>query len=517
MRPTTFALTLATALLFTACAAGELLDAQTRDTETVDTEPDRSEAEVPATAEDSLSQEELATTFEPDEDWLVSPVLEAKDGATRVGALVELVRAGDPPSIEAQPLIAPDEFGDWVPLSATWGEEDQHVIVADFDGTYGGARIRIAAGDIDRIGALTWSAVTPSEEEDQATADDSLRTTQSPLRSELLSIGVVPREDWDSRATRCSGADASKYRMAIHYTVTPSGNAERRVRSVQAYHQDTRGWCDVGYHFLIGIDGTIYEGRPLQYRGAHVGSNNTGNIGIAFIGCFHPNGCSDWGPSLPPEAMLRSTGALVQRLGALYSIAINGDLILPHRDHSGASTNCPGDHMVARMDDLLSYASGTPPVVVPEPELEPEPEPEPEPRPEPEPELEPEPEPEPDPRPDPDPTPVPEPEPRPTCEPLFDCGTCAAISGCGWCESENRCLSAGSSCAWDGALDDFICWPEFWPCWEATCWNPTTEFPTCGLSTINEDFSSGAYSMHRYWTTLDRGSWELSLTQTAGG
>ncbi len=44
--------------------------------------------------------------------------------------------------------------------------------------------------------------------------------------------------------------------------------------------------ADVGYHYMIAEDGTIYEGRSLDYAGAHVSGNNKGNIGIAFLGDY---------------------------------------------------------------------------------------------------------------------------------------------------------------------------------------------------------------------------------------
>lgn len=41
---------------------------------------------------------------------------------------------------------------------------------------------------------------------------------------------------------------------------------------------------DVGYHYVIKRDGTLETGRPLSRVGAHVGRNNTGNIGICMAG-----------------------------------------------------------------------------------------------------------------------------------------------------------------------------------------------------------------------------------------
>ena len=45
--------------------------------------------------------------------------------------------------------------------------------------------------------------------------------------------------------------------------------------------QKYEGWGDVGYNYMIGPGGQIYECRSLAYDGAHVAGHNAGNIGIA--------------------------------------------------------------------------------------------------------------------------------------------------------------------------------------------------------------------------------------------
>ena len=42
------------------------------------------------------------------------------------------------------------------------------------------------------------------------------------------------------------------------------------VRKVQDFHMGPgRNWWDIGYNFLIGEDGRIYEGRGFDAQGAH--------------------------------------------------------------------------------------------------------------------------------------------------------------------------------------------------------------------------------------------------------
>ena len=40
------------------------------------------------------------------------------------------------------------------------------------------------------------------------------------------------------------------------------------------------GLRDIGYHFVIGLDGEIEEGRPIEQSGAHTKGHNFDSIGI---------------------------------------------------------------------------------------------------------------------------------------------------------------------------------------------------------------------------------------------
>ena len=68
----------------------------------------------------------------------------------------------------------------------------------------------------------------------------------------------------------------------IHCLDTPEGR-KVSVADVDGWHKE-RGWSGIGYHYLIGLDGQIHIGRPLEQVGAHVKGHNTGSIGIAYVG-----------------------------------------------------------------------------------------------------------------------------------------------------------------------------------------------------------------------------------------
>jgi N-acetylmuramoyl-L-alanine amidase len=71
-------------------------------------------------------------------------------------------------------------------------------------------------------------------------------------------------------------------RIIIHCTATPEGR-DVTISEVRKWHI-VRGWRDVGYHFLIRLDGTVETGRPIEQAGAHVKGFNSDSIGIAYAG-----------------------------------------------------------------------------------------------------------------------------------------------------------------------------------------------------------------------------------------
>ena len=61
------------------------------------------------------------------------------------------------------------------------------------------------------------------------------------------------------------------------------------VRAYQKHHIDKNRWADIGYTFIVGEDGNVYEGRGWNSFGAHVPSFNRNSIGICVIGDFTGN------------------------------------------------------------------------------------------------------------------------------------------------------------------------------------------------------------------------------------
>jgi len=105
---------------------------------------------------------------------------------------------------------------------------------------------------------------------------------------------------------------------------------------------DTRRFDDIGYHFLIGPDGALYEGRPLSTVGAHAEGKNSGSVGICIIG--------DYRKAHDTLSMISISvlADLVEWLISAYRIHPKD--LFGHRDFK-PTTECPGDQIYA----LLPY------------------------------------------------------------------------------------------------------------------------------------------------------------------
>ena len=71
-------------------------------------------------------------------------------------------------------------------------------------------------------------------------------------------------------------------KIIIHCTATPEGR-DVDAEEINRWHKN-RGFSQIGYHYIIKLDGTIEEGRSVHMVGAHTKGHNTGSLGIVYAG-----------------------------------------------------------------------------------------------------------------------------------------------------------------------------------------------------------------------------------------
>lgn len=70
--------------------------------------------------------------------------------------------------------------------------------------------------------------------------------------------------------------------IAVHCTASREGQA-MTVEQIRAGHKE-KGWSDIGYHYVVTLDGRVHLGRDVDVAGAHVSGYNSNSIGISYVG-----------------------------------------------------------------------------------------------------------------------------------------------------------------------------------------------------------------------------------------
>lgn len=315
-----------------------------------------------------VGQARLFEVFSEQDGWLVSPVLEAPTLASRVAVWLSTSTDATELAVqlEARGFDERGAPGAWIAVDVTWHDGVQRVGRAELGTLVDAIEVRVPASQGERIAGLVYSAVIPEVRDASVNEGDAIEGTAAGTSTHALDIsGVEPRSAWNARASAGCSTNTNKDWITVHHSVSAlQANGTREdhaaaVRGIQAYHMDGRGYCDMGYHFAVTADGTVWEAREARFLGAHTGSHNTNNAGIVFIGCFHPTSdCNGLGGTQPTQAQLNGGGAAIGRIAQHYGITINTSNVIGHRDNPDQTTSCPGDDLHDLLPTLRSIAQG---------------------------------------------------------------------------------------------------------------------------------------------------------------
>lgn len=173
---------------------------------------------------------------------------------------------------------------------------------------------------------------------------------------------VEPRSAWGAAAYKGTPSVA-KYgveQVVLHHTAG-SNNLRRSdgtcvrseiistIRGIQKYHQDAKGWSDIGYNIVIDPCGGVWEARQggldRAVIGAHAAGANANSTGISVLGNF-----TSFDPN--PD-ILAAFDRVVGWKAGIHGIDTTGSVtrtingvtktyptVIGHRDVG--STTCPG-------------------------------------------------------------------------------------------------------------------------------------------------------------------------------
>ncbi len=153
--------------------------------------------------------------------------------------------------------------------------------------------------------------------------------------------------------------------VVIHHSAGNTGDTNTRkvIRNIYLYHTNVNEWSDIGYNFVIGVNGRIYQARDglgqikdHRVRGAHFCGKNSGTMGVALVGNFEEG-------TPTPSALQSLKGLLAWKLdtadlpamGAYPHPTYDADpepleVIAGHQD--GCATLCPGENLYSQLPDI---------------------------------------------------------------------------------------------------------------------------------------------------------------------
>lgn len=139
--------------------------------------------------------------------------------------------------------------------------------------------------------------------------------------------GIVDDKIW-AKLTENPSIKVSKRtinEIIIHCTATREGK-NYTVDDIRRMHI-ARGFSDIGYHYLIYIDGSVHTGRDINIVGAHCTNHNAHSIGISYVGGLDSSGkIKDTRTTLQKDSLVK----LIKQLKSLYPTA----KVIGHRDTS---------------------------------------------------------------------------------------------------------------------------------------------------------------------------------------
>lgn len=130
--------------------------------------------------------------------------------------------------------------------------------------------------------------------------------------------------------------------LTIHCAATPEG---RDVRAATINEWDKAKFGQISYHWVVELDGKMVKGLADSVRGAHVGKNNSHNIGICYVGGM------DKDMHLPKDTRTDAQKKTLETLVRTYIARYPGLIVRGHRDWPGVNKACPSFDVASWLEE----------------------------------------------------------------------------------------------------------------------------------------------------------------------
>lgn len=156
---------------------------------------------------------------------------------------------------------------------------------------------------------------------------------------------VMTRSEWGWTDADIAASRHDIARITIHHggvEFADDRDPVEYLRALQKWSREEKAWPDIPYHFVIDLDGNIYEGRPLEIAGdTNTSYDPSGHALIVVVGNYDIRN--------PSEKQLDSVAALAAHLASTHAVAVQD--IKGHKDYAPGETSCPGANIYRYLED----------------------------------------------------------------------------------------------------------------------------------------------------------------------
>jgi len=151
-------------------------------------------------------------------------------------------------------------------------------------------------------------------------------------------LTVVKRADWNWIPLDTPKTESQISKITIHHggvIFNADQDPIKSLQNLQKWSRAEKGWMDIPYHYMIDLEGKIYEARPINYPGdTNTEYDPTGHALIEVMGNYEVQEFS--------EAQLNSMVLLSAYLAKEFNVSLED--IKTHKDYS-EQTVCPGKNI----------------------------------------------------------------------------------------------------------------------------------------------------------------------------
>mgnify|MGYP002639537098 CR=1 FL=1 len=168
-------------------------------------------------------------------------------------------------------------------------------------------------------------------------------STPMPAPQAETQLEIITRADWGwVPLTDTIPTHEIKY-ITIHHggeDFPPDKDVIKYLIGLQSWSRSDKNWIDNPYHYMIDLQGNIYEARPIEYPGdTNTDYDVRGHALICVMGNYENQILS--------ETQFNQLALLTATLADRYGVA--NDLIKGHKDYT--ETLCPGKDLYRYLED----------------------------------------------------------------------------------------------------------------------------------------------------------------------